>query len=267
MPEKRNGRSLLMNCERGKANTMLQLPFRMKSNGMPIASGEELDEYGEHLLADFSSYLLTAPQEIDIDRFVTRYLHMQQDFQYLSHCGVYLGMTVFQTTNYIPVFCPETGLAEYASASAGTIIVDNSLMDESQEHRYRFTVGHEGSHSILHPSYFLNSIGAANEVSIPYMRCRADFALSASDFANQSPILWTEERRAEQQANRLASAILMPKCMVKILLARTPYRCQFDWAQIAGEKISATFNVSYEAAFYRLKELHYIERYEKLPQR
>lgn len=239
---------------------MLQLPFRMKANGMPIASGDELDEYGQRLLADYSSQLLTSPQEVDIDRFITVYLGMKQDFFYLSHCGAYLGMTVFQATNNIPVFCPETGRAEYASANAGTIIIDNSLACEAQEHRYRYTAGHEGAHSILHPSYFLNSIRVNSDEMIPYMRCRADFSTSTVAEAISSAFLWTDERRAEQQANRFASAILMPKCMVKVLLARTPYRGQADWICKVTGLISETFNVSHEAAFYRLKELGFIEK-------
>lgn len=133
------------------------------------------------------------------------------------------------------------------------------MTSEAQEHRYRYTVSHEGAHSILHPSYFLNSIRVNSDEVIPYMRCRADFSTSTVVEATTS-FLWTDERRAEQQANRFASAILMPKCMVKVLLARTPYRGQPDWICKVTELISNTFNVSHEAAFYRLKELGFIEK-------
>ena len=45
---------------------------------------------------------LKSPQEIDIDLLAQDYLGMDQDFQYLSHCGVYLGMTVFNDTDKVP---------------------------------------------------------------------------------------------------------------------------------------------------------------------
>lgn len=86
---------------------------------------------------------LRTPQEIDIDLFVQDYLGMEQDFQYLSHCGLYLGMTVFNETDKIPVYNPAKYCAEYISAKANTVIIDNSLLEENQEHRYRFTMGHE----------------------------------------------------------------------------------------------------------------------------
>ena len=42
---------------------------------------------GENLVDEFMPEALRTPQEIDIDLFVQDYLGMEQDFQYLSHCG------------------------------------------------------------------------------------------------------------------------------------------------------------------------------------
>ena len=67
---------------------------------------------------------LRTPQEIDIDLFVQDYLGMEQDFQYLSHCGLYLGMTVFNETDKIPVYNPAKYCAEYISTKAKTVIID-----------------------------------------------------------------------------------------------------------------------------------------------
>jgi len=115
--------------------------------------------------------------EIDVDRFLTRYLSMAQDFQYLSHCGVYLGMTVFNDTDRIPVYNSQLKRAEFVSAKARTVIIDNGLLEENQEHRYRFTVGHEASHEILHPSYFgydPNQMSIFAQGKTPMIQCRAD---------------------------------------------------------------------------------------------
>lgn len=128
--------------------------IRRKRSGTPILSRKEIDKITENLIADFCPEALKNPQEIDVDLFVQDYMKMDQDFQYLSHCGVYLGMTVFNDTDKIPVYDPVKNRAEYVSERARTIIIDNTLLEESQEHRYRFTVGHEGGHGYFHTEYF-----------------------------------------------------------------------------------------------------------------
>lgn len=233
--------------------------FQMNQSGIPIVSGEELDVLGERLAVDFSSERVFIPDEIDIDRFLTVYLGLRQDFCYLSHCGVYLGMTIFQDTNYIPVYDPERNQAEFISAKAGTVIIDSSLLEANQEHRYRFTMGHEGSHKILHAAYFLNSVRKGSpysKESETFIRCRAD----QSQINSISSFLWTDARRVEWQANRLSSAILMPKSAVRILMAHLPNRGEIGWLQNASFQVSKVFNVSIETAFYRLKDLGLIDK-------
>lgn len=242
---------------------MYQPVLNIRDNGIPIITNEELDTLGERLVADFAPTAIFSPTEVDIDRFITRYLKLHQDFYYLSHCGVYLGTTVFQTTDYLPVYNPDANCAEYAHVEAGTVIIDSSLLDEAQEHRYRFTMGHEGGHSILHPSYYLNSIGNDDERKHSYVRCRTDFSVSKRGVI-QNRYHLDDKHRLEQQANRLASAILMPRCTVKMALARIPNRGQKNWGYYASQKISEVFNVSQEAAFYRLKELELISSVERL---
>ncbi len=243
---------------------MFQPTLQTKANGMPVISSSELDVLGERMLADFSPLAPIIPQEVDIDRFLLKHLGMKQDFHYLSHCGVYLGMTVFQTTHRLPVYNPDLKRAEYVYAEAGTIIIDSSLAEEAQEHRYRFTVGHECAHAILHTSYFLNTIGSIKENAVPYVRCRADYGSSVETPNLKNSQIWTDERRAEQQANRLCSAILMPKSAVRILLAKIPKSGSLQWTHTATEQVSKTFNVSTQAAFYRLKELGFIESQQVL---
>lgn len=225
--------------------------FNYSSNGMPFISNGEIDTVAEQLIADYKADILFNPQEIDIDRFATNYLNVDLDYQYLSHCGVYLGMTIFQTQDDIPVYDPELREAVFVHEDANTIIIDNSLLEENQEHRYRFTLGHESGHSLLHPSYFLNR--SENESNQSYVICRSDFASG-----NYQRHHLDSRSRAEQQANYFSSAVLMPKCSVNILMAGLPYRGQPLWIEKAVTLLSETYNVSREAAFYRLKSLGYI---------
>ena len=71
----------------------------MKNNGVPILSKAEIDAIGERFVQDFQPEVLTNPSPVDIEGFIEFYLGMTPDYQYLSHNGVYLGMTVFNDTN------------------------------------------------------------------------------------------------------------------------------------------------------------------------
>lgn len=119
-----------------------------------MLSRKEIDVIGQNIVGDFMPEALKSPQEIDIDLLAQDYLGMDQDFQYLSHCGVYLGMTVFNDTDKVPVYDPQNNCADYISAKAHTVIIDKTLLEENQEHRYRFTMGHEAGHEFLHKEYF-----------------------------------------------------------------------------------------------------------------
>jgi len=109
---------------------MYRPDIKRKKSGAPILSRKEIDIIGENLVDEFMPEALKTPQEIDIDLFVQDYLGMEQDFQYLSHCGIYLGMTVFNDTDKIPVYNPVDHCAEYISARAHTVIIDNTLLEK-----------------------------------------------------------------------------------------------------------------------------------------
>ncbi len=232
--------------------------LKLKANGTPVISGCELDVIGERLVTDFLKEPLIEPREIDVDRFVTRYLHMGLDYKYLSHCGVYLGTTIFTSSDKIPIYVPEKNRAEYIHVDAHTIIIDELLLGDRQEHRYRFTLGHEASHGVLHEQFFIRKEGTSSyyEEEAVGIRCRSD----SYEIREKSSVKWTDLRRVEWQANRLSAAILMPKSMVAVMVARNPIRGDFmrqlDLAHAMGEQ----FNVSPEAAYYRLIDLGYADR-------
>mgnify|MGYP004640154599 FL=1 len=114
---------------------MFKPRFATSHTLVPILSKDAINDIGEKLVEDFCPQAMTTPTEIDVDRFITRYLGLEQDFQYLSHCGVFLGMTVFNDTDRVPVFNPDRWEAKYIPVKAGTVIIDNILLEENQEHR------------------------------------------------------------------------------------------------------------------------------------
>lgn len=232
--------------------------YRKKKNGVPVLSKAEIDNIAEQFIFDFSPEAMKNPMEIDIDSFVLNYLGLKQDFQYLSHNGVYLGMTVFNDTNKVPVYIPETNKAEYISAKARTVIIDNNLLEEDQEHRYRYTMGHEGGHDIFHRGYFSydpNQLSLFDSPAEPMIQCRAVPVNGKTKPVSQ----WDDRDSMEWQANYLSSALLMPKRMVIKLIKSLPPENDFFRNATYVQEVVSTFNVSYQAAEYRLKELGLIK--------
>lgn len=233
-----------------------------------MLSRKQIDAIGEGLVREFKPDALVTPQEIDIDLFAQDYLGLDQDFAYLSHCGVYLGMTVFNDTDKVPVYDPTTQQAEYMSAKAHTVIIDKTLLAENQEHRYRFTMGHEASHDFLHKEYFaydpnqLTIFDFFGESPAPMVQCRVD--TKKLDTTTQKT--WNDRDWMEWQANALSSSILMPKSMVEMVVAdvksRNLSKNLMSYAVV--EEVSSVFNVSFEAATYRLKQLGLIPQAQQI---
>jgi len=237
--------------------------YRTKKNGVPVLSKEHIDIIAESFIKDFSPDALKEPQPIDIDSFIMNYLKLKQDFQYLSHCGVYLGMMVFNDTRRVVVYDPYNNKAEYIAAKQGTVIIDNTLLEEGQEHRYRFTMGHEGGHWIFHRDVFWQNPNQTSFFDPPrdaIVKCRA----VALEGKPKPFTQWTDHDRMEWQSNYMSSALMMPKSMVlalynegwlrKIMNDESPYM-QALFPELLISTVAQTFNVSNQASEIRLKNL------------
>lgn len=225
----------------------------MDKNRVPILKGSEIDEWGESFVRDFCPDALYEPTPLDVDRFVCEYLGLTQDFAWLSNDGRYLGMTVFNDTGRVIVYDPERDSADYLTAKAGTVIIDNALLEKSKENRYRFTMGHEGGHAIFHTEHFAydpNQLCIFDEPPEPMVQCRAD---STSTLRKKDARHWTPNDRMEWQANKMASALLMPRSMVyKLFRALPSTEDGLGFTAMAILSVADAFQVSNEAAQYRL---------------
>lgn len=237
--------------------------FRVKKNAVPVLSKKEIDIIGERFVRDFQPDVLKNPAPVDIEAFTECYLGMTMDYQYLSHNGIYLGMTVFNDTNHVVVYDPSTQRAEYIHAKAGTVIIDNRLLEEDQHQRYRFTLGHECGHGIFHPGVFAynpDQLSLFDAPQAPMIQCRVDNSIDKKPNTGA----WTDHDWMEWQANRLSSAVLMPESSVRLVadevrneVAENPFK-----RAMLVAKISSLFDVSISAASIRLKELGYIGHQE-----
>jgi Zn-dependent peptidase ImmA (M78 family) len=236
--------------------------FRVKKNGVPILSKVEIEGIAERFIGDFCPEALHKPMALDSDDFILNYLGLKQDFQYLSHNGIYLGMMVFKDTSKVPVYDPETNRAEYISAKARTVIIDNSLLVEKQEPRYRFTVMHEGGHDIFHPFYFqykANIILGAKGSEEPLIHCR-----TVSDSGKVKPVSqWTDNDWMEWQCNYFSSAFHMPKSSVTKLIRELPPVPDSLRVYTYVSAVRDTYKMSWQAAGNRLRTLGIIK--ESIP--
>lgn len=244
---------------------MYKPQFRKKKNGVPILRKKEIDAIAEKFVSDFQPSALNNPEPFDIDTFLEIYLGMTPDYQYLSHNGIYLGMTVFNDTDKVPVFNPQTNRAEYISAKANTVIIDRRLIeDDRKEHRLRFTQGHECSHGIFHTQVFQcdpNQMSFLDASNAPIIQCRTDAGWNSRRVDTK---YWTDKESMEWQANAMSSALLMPRPAVRRLFD-TNGRTGNRTSQITDtiNNLVCECNVSGEAALYRLADLGYIPKEEE----
>ena len=113
---------------------MIRCSCKQDSMGIPLLSKRQLEIYGESVLRDFSPDVLQTPQPTDIDRFITDYMGFNFEYQYLSNNSVYLGVTVFDDTDTLPIYNPELNRAEFLSVKKNTIIIEGTLAEIGRAH-------------------------------------------------------------------------------------------------------------------------------------
>jgi len=236
---------------------MVKCASKMDSNGIPLLSKNQLERHGEKILHIFSPAVLVNPQPTDLDGLI-REMGFNQEYQYLSHNKVYLGVTVFNDTDMLPVYNPILNRAEFISVKKNTIIIEGTLAENpAYEHRERFTLGHEAAHGLIHAEYYRRKAefaGFCDNCGGIYSRsCAPDLSdVDASGKRLQG------EAWLEWQANYLAAVLLMPKAAVKKLKNQIGPEMGGYWHIELINKMITVFNVSEQAARVRLASLGYL---------
>lgn len=238
---------------------MIEPDFMRNKNGMPIIRDKEIDVIVEQILTQYKPELLTRPGVLDVDDFALYYLGLQQDFQYLSHCGIIWGMMVFNDTHKVPIYLPELKQADYTEAKEGTIIIDNTLLEDTTEYRYRSTMAHECGHWIFHKDMFsgdklqVSLFDEPIEATIP---CRSKDIESSGRRRLITPHDWIEHH-----AKYFSAALLMPKKAVQLVCTeiksemKMTRRClSIQNAELINE-VAHTFEVSHSSAQIRIQQL------------
>ena len=218
--------------------------YRCSDSGVPILKSEDIDGIANAILSKFNIAALTIPQSIDIDALAEQVMKLKLDFHYLSNNGVILGLTSFKNQQ-ITVYNKEKNKVQNINIEKHTVVIDQSLIESaSQEQRYRFTLGHEVGHVVCHQKYYTKS----NEQKI----CNRGYS--------ERRLLKNDIDWLEWQADRFAAAILMPNQAVKNLIKSIVLNSYERRYEEYVYQVSKTFNVSWQAAEIRLKNLNIIDK-------
>ncbi len=227
-------------------------PFLSYSaEGVPVLSRGQIDQIAERYLKEFCPDVLVHPQKVDVERLAQEYMKFETDFKCLSSDRRTLGMFIFEASDWIAVYDEETKTAKYVPERENTIVIDNQLLEDGQEGRYRFTFAHELGHGVLHKMalrrpktdqyqeylslFYDDYVSPAdgktagdkeetyreknrNAPSAVHM-FRCNFLNRVIDTQPESK--WRSEDWLEWQADAFSSAILMPSGMVKTVAKET----------------------------------------------
>ena len=133
----------------------------------------------------------------------------------------------------------------------GTVVMDKVLLHENESSRRRFTLGHEGAHSVIAKQNPMQDVGCFH-----------------NEFDPERVYTIKEQKElmsfSETQADRLSSVFLMPRFILRKVMKK--YKCEnglpvYGWNVFAPEdklklrKMADCMGVSFQALVIRLKTL------------
>ena len=217
---------------------------------VPYLSSAFIDEFCDDLVARFDKGVARDLHPLNIDDFAVNQMGLRLVYENMSCNFSVLGAMLFEDTHLFPVYDPRRGRAEYISAKEGDVVLEKKLLEANQNDRLRYTLAHEVGHALWHGMYY-NSLKKSGKALNGYMMCGRDNLRSISEDAARL----SRRRLIEYQANRSASALLMPQSAVKKLCERLGKPETPDEKDDLVIYTAAAFRVSDFAAKIRLREL------------
>ena len=131
----------------------------------------------------------------------------------------------------------------------GTVVMDKVLLHENESSRRRFTLGHEGAHSVIAKQNPMQDVGCFHNEFDPERRYTLSEQKELMSFS-------------ETQADRLSSVFLMPRFILRKVMKK--FGCEnglpvYGWNVFAPEdkqklrKMADCMGVSFQALVIRLK--------------
>lgn len=170
---------------------------------------DEIEEIADRENLRYDKERLEKLKPLDAYDYAEKILGVTFDWKYITPVGKLDGVTFFSDCTFYVWPCrfydelPSTEVLlekhtpEEIEIKANTIIIDQSILDQNDEFKETFTVAHECGHIVCHPKGFDM---ATCEKWEPY---------EYGSFKKMTPI-----QKLEQQANRFAAALLMPRNLI-----------------------------------------------------
>ena len=189
---------------------------RRKADRTPIISDMDIIRFTEEVLSDYKPEHLEKPGKLDPEHFIERYLGATIDYQdiyYPKDGSSIAGATIFNR-DHVAVLDKEHGIVRSILVEPGTIILDNSILDDRYWGFAEFTAMHEGGHFQMHPEVYERNGEQIDFFSLGLMR-PADMMngvlCKRSNIGRSNIKLVTDEDFREHQANTYAASMLMPR--------------------------------------------------------
>ena len=188
-----------------------------------------LEAIARQVIIKYDAALLNDPVAIPVETIMEKAYGLKLDYQYIRNNGRILGETVFEDM-MVAVYEPENQEGyKLIPVSAGTVLIDATLLNGHTDGRFRYTCAHELAHWVFHKGFFTQS-GEPAAQTLTQRSSETDKAI-------------------EWQADRLASYLLMPKGSVKKAFYRN------RGGENAVGSLAAIFGVSRTAMTIRLTEM------------
>lgn len=213
-------------------------------------SYDELEELGETIV---KAYVNKTKQYntycVDIEGLVTDYLGLTVVYETIAEDDP--NKIAFLSNGKRPLTIIYEGQRTAVVFPKNTVIVDKFLLGENESSRRRFTLGHEGAHSVIAKQNPMQDVGCFYNEFDPERHYTFDEQRELLSFS-------------EAQADRLSSIFLMPRFILQKVMKK--YKCEnglsvYGWNVFAPDekiklrKMADCMGVSYQALVIRLRTL------------
>lgn len=216
-------------------------------------SYDELEELGETIVRAYVSKTRRYNSLcVDIEGLVTDYLGLTVVYETITEDDP--NKIAFLSNGKRPLWVNRDGKKMQVIFPKNTAVLDKVLLNENESSRRRFTLGHEGAHSIIAKQNPMQDVACFHNEFDPERRYTIEEQRELLSFS-------------EAQADRLSSVFLMPRFILQKVMKK--YDCEkglpiYGWNVFAPEdkiklrKMADCMGVSYQAFIIRLKTLNWL---------
>lgn len=185
----------------------MKLECLFSESGLPKIDVDYIERLGSDFVREYQPEALRAPCATNVEALIRDCLYLSIHNEILSPDLSILGLISFKDQK-LPIYNDRLEKSS-RKVEVGNIIIDPRLKEVPT--RYRFTLMHEGSHWILHRTYYENPNKRDyifRHTGFSYVACKKD----PKEYGRKNPKeAETDDEWVEWQADNLTGAIMMPK--------------------------------------------------------